>query len=473
MVNDVTSPEVEELMTAFEAMSTVVKFANIKLESGDVDVAQQNYFEAKVLFTKLGNDRGVSIVNNNLGSVYTLQARQLVAQAGEEPNKAEAARLMERVDEKFDDAVTSFRLAIDDAQMLCSGQNQLQEGEDGDDEYTFNNSGLGLAQNGEFKEGQARLPSRADVEVGAVRAGAAGRTASRTASSHSLHGHADGDLSSPSALLLQLANRKLNLALCLAAKGNTTVRFGGSPDLNATNEARRLLEECTKLAAGREDAKGDQRHVECLIEVAKLEQEVGRHREAAEALEAAEGVVIGYHGSGSNGITIGGGGGGVGGVNIGIAVPPPEGAKLPPPLAALRQQLLSARGTHCVASGNPTAAVEHWTDAVIACGDRMDVGAVRSSLEGLRKQAESGSPFPDALLLALCFRPEDVKAKRAFERKKLVGAVDKALERLDSEARKCGNVEGRSAVAATQVDLCFVMDCTRSVRWRVKPSKIF
>lgn len=59
IVNEVSSPEVEELMMAFEAMSTIVKFANITLGSGNVEVAKQNYVEALVLFKKLGNDRGV------------------------------------------------------------------------------------------------------------------------------------------------------------------------------------------------------------------------------------------------------------------------------------------------------------------------------------------------------------------------------------------------------------------------------
>ena len=58
-MNDIASSEVEELMMAFEAMTTVINFANVTMGSGDVDVAQQNYFDAKVLFTKLGNDRGV------------------------------------------------------------------------------------------------------------------------------------------------------------------------------------------------------------------------------------------------------------------------------------------------------------------------------------------------------------------------------------------------------------------------------
>eukprot|EP00903_Cladosiphon_okamuranus_P013851 g12888.t1 len=421
MVNDVTSPEVEELMTAFEAMLTVVKFANMKLASGDVDIAQQNYTEAKVLFTKLGNDRGVSIVNDNLGNVYTLQARQLVAKAAGEPDKADAARLMERAEWKFEDAATSYGLAIDDARILCGGQNQLQE-EDDDSECGFNNKGGGFAPDGEFKEGQLRLLSGPKSKKGLL------------------------------ALRLQLANRKLNLALCLAAKGNSAVRLGRSPDFNAINNARRLLGECVELAADREDAIGDQRHVECLIEVAKLEQNLGLHLEAAKALDAAESVVFGYHGSGSIGTAASCGDGGGGG--SGRVAAAPRGG-----------------GTHCVAAGNPAAAVEHWTDAVIACGDRMDVGAVRSSLEGLREQAKQGSTFPDALLLALGFPPEDVMAKRAFGPKLLEGAVDTALEKLDSDARKCENVEGRSAVSVTEVDLCFVMDCTRSMQSWIDQAK--
>lgn len=46
-------------MNAFEAMTTVIKFANVTMGTGDIDVAQQNYTDAKFLFTKLGNDRGV------------------------------------------------------------------------------------------------------------------------------------------------------------------------------------------------------------------------------------------------------------------------------------------------------------------------------------------------------------------------------------------------------------------------------
>lgn len=122
-MNDVTSPEVDKLMDAFKAMSTVVKFANVSLTSGDVDVAVDNYIEAKVLFMKLGNDRGVSIVHNNLGSAYTLQARQLVAEAVQAAasddgksngsGRARATFLLALADEKFCDAVTSFQVKRD------------------------------------------------------------------------------------------------------------------------------------------------------------------------------------------------------------------------------------------------------------------------------------------------------------------------------------------------------------------------
>lgn len=60
MLNDVSCPEVEGLMDAFKKMSTVVKFANTSLESGNVEVAHQSYTEALILFKKLKKSRGVS-----------------------------------------------------------------------------------------------------------------------------------------------------------------------------------------------------------------------------------------------------------------------------------------------------------------------------------------------------------------------------------------------------------------------------
>lgn len=60
MLNEVSCPEVEKLMDTFNSMTTVVKFANVSLESGNVEAAQQSYVDALVLFKKLQNSRGVS-----------------------------------------------------------------------------------------------------------------------------------------------------------------------------------------------------------------------------------------------------------------------------------------------------------------------------------------------------------------------------------------------------------------------------
>ncbi|CAB1112536.1 unnamed protein product [Ectocarpus sp. CCAP 1310/34] len=75
-------------------------------------------------FTKLGNDRGVSIVNNNLGNVYALQAGQFVAKAKDAENPDQGKALMEAAQDNFADAVTNHELAINDAEMHCAATNQ-------------------------------------------------------------------------------------------------------------------------------------------------------------------------------------------------------------------------------------------------------------------------------------------------------------------------------------------------------------
>ena len=66
VVNDVSSPEVEELIEAFKAMSTVVKAANMNLRSGNFSVARDNYVNALILFKKLEDDRGVRVLRNRV-----------------------------------------------------------------------------------------------------------------------------------------------------------------------------------------------------------------------------------------------------------------------------------------------------------------------------------------------------------------------------------------------------------------------
>lgn len=158
-------------------------------------------------------------------------------------------------------------MAIDDANMLCSGQTQLNE-EDGEQKYHGGDDydSDSNVHDGSIKAGKQPGP-RADLEAGGARGNSINRAAITKGLGGGRHRVVEDDLSSPSALALQLANRKFNLALCLAAKGNSTVSLGGSPDLNATNAARRLMFECAQIAAEREDATGDQRHVECLLEV--------------------------------------------------------------------------------------------------------------------------------------------------------------------------------------------------------------
>lgn len=69
-----TSSEVEELVDAFKAMTAAIHFANVTMETGDIDAAQQNYTDAKFLYTKLGNDRGVRDFYSTRCTRFTLSA---------------------------------------------------------------------------------------------------------------------------------------------------------------------------------------------------------------------------------------------------------------------------------------------------------------------------------------------------------------------------------------------------------------
>lgn len=372
----------------------------------------------------------VAIVHNNLGNVYTLQARKLSEEAAVEKNPVKAGKLLEKADDKFNDAASSYQQAVDHAEMLYAGKKQ--------EEDVSSPPGKGVA---ECK--QSRGPrssgsySEADLE-----------NPQSTISD-------EDDLSSASALALQLANRKFNLALCLAAKGNSAVPAGRSPDLDAINDARRLMWECVGLAADRKDTKGDQRHVECLVAIATLELDLeDGHRATGEALDAAEGVIFGYLGAHSGGNSNGGGG------FVSGSAP---GAELPVPLAVLRQQVLAVRGKHCVAAGYPDRAIEYWTDALVGSGDRMDVNALRSCLNGIREEIEIGSArrFPEALLAALEL-PKD-EGGYAPDVGTFLLAIDAAMAKLNMEADTHELVMSGGSAGTTDVDLCFVMDCTRSV----------
>lgn len=68
------------------------------------------------------------------------------------------------------------------------------------------------------------------------------------------------------------------------------------------------------------------------------------------------------------------------------AVPLQQRQALPVRLAVLRQSLLAEHGAQSLAKEEPEQAIDHWNNAVVNCGKRMNRAAVRSSLEGLRLQ---------------------------------------------------------------------------------------
>ncbi|CAB1118379.1 unnamed protein product [Ectocarpus sp. CCAP 1310/34] len=365
MVNDVSSREVEELMDAFEQMTTVVKFANTTLATENIAEAQRIYAGAMALFRKLGNDRGVSIMNNNLGNVYALQAGQFVAKARDDVNPAQTKALMEAAQDSVADAVTNHELAINDAEVLCAATNQQPN----------HASPLLRSAHRGGREGV----DETECEEGVKSEGAALADADVNDDDDE-----EDDNKSHAALCQQLVNRKFILALCLTAKGNSTVATGGQPDLKTIDEARNLMQQCILLThvgqhnGGKRnngDAKTDLRRIGYLLQLSALEREQqDRSREAGEALDAAELVIAPYESFHF-----------AGGLGAAMATP------LETPVRILRQRLLEARAAHCVASGFHAAAIDHYTQAIIGTGDLIDPSVARASLLGLRSLASDGN----------------------------------------------------------------------------------
>ncbi|CAM9131372.1 unnamed protein product [Ectocarpus fasciculatus] len=419
IVNDMSSPEVDELMDAFEQMNTIVKFANTTLATGNMAAAKDIYMDALKFFTKLENERGVSIVRNNLGNIFAMEAGERVEQAKYEENPARTKELMETAQLSFTDAAINFKLAIDDAEMLCAAGNHQPNG--------------------------AAPPHQHDVEAN---------------NDDDDDDDDDNEERSPAALCRQLASRKFNLALCLEAKGNSAVSTGGQPDPKTIDEARNLMQQCIQLtSAGQNngggnrnngDTKNDLHRFRYLLQFSALERRQGRSQEAGEALDAAERVILPYEGYDPDG--------GAAAV-VGVAMVTP----LETPVHILRQRLLEARAAHCVANGYHEAAIEHYTQALIGTGDLIDPSVARASLLGLRSLASDGNYgrlFSSELLVALSLHPGAGKNSEC-----LTSAIDHGLDRV-------GKVETRMAAVHTDttrkinVDLCFVMDCTGSMqRW--------
>ena len=400
--------------------------------------------------------RQVSIVRNNLGNVCTLQARALVmnAKVQREQNKgaSRADALMRQADDKYEDAVTNFRLAIDDSEMIAS--TAKQRGDSGSLQRFPAPSPTVPNDVAELKKkkregGQQGSPSKPPVHcLDAVEA------QQRT-------GSEPGDPDSTALLGLQLANRKFNLALCLAAQAT-----GGGKARNgkAADEACKLMAECEALAAERNDALGTDRQVEYLLALAALEStRPGRKTQTSKALERADRIIAAAPSPQATATPV------ATSVTAGAA-----GAATTPP-GVLRQRLLATRGESMLAAGEPELAVEYWAEAIVGCGDLMDVGAVTSSLVNLRGRAaylQAGQErhFSSAFIRCLGFSRKEGKEDNcgSVSEVDLVEAIDQQVKKLGGGALLTAEVDADLSVVAgctgpVEVDLCFVMDCTGSV----------
>lgn len=375
-------------------------------------------------------------MNNNLGNVYTLQARALSEKAAEAHNNKQ--HLLHQANNKYEDAITSFRLAVEDAEVLVSGMIQQKPHLEFRHVSPPSPTTTGMVE-AEEKTEEAKYEQDDVAASGKPPADSLDKVEAQQAFADD----GDDDTGVPEALealKLQLANRKFNLALCLEAKatgGADGDREDNGSAARETEEARALMLECEALAAERNDALGSERVIECLLALAALEsRQPGRSMEVSQALERAERVVNGS---------------------------PPAGAT---PLPILRQRLLAAQGEERLAAGDVEAAVGCWTEAVTGC-DLLDADAVRSSLVGLHAQVDrlddgqGGNPFKAALIRGLGLSNET--KERGEARDCTVSNVN--LKRGIEEALKTvGGATLAGSSDRVEVDLCFIMDCTGSVR---------
>lgn len=347
----------------------------------------------------------VAITNNNLGTVHTLQAQELElnAVAIESRDPVEANRLNSEARSLYSRAISNYKRAIDGAAILCA---DIEKNDDSPSVLLNSREGTRAAW-AEVKEPEA-IDATSE--------------------------HAFGDAA---ALFLQLSNRKFNLAMCIASMGYAVVSGGGVRDPEAINRARRLLHECIEHANNSKDEKGDVCKVRYLLEITKLETRMQRQIQAREALDDAEKILSLHRGNTPS-------------------IEPKEGSPRFLLVVGLPQRLLAARGFYSMASGDPVAAIACWTRAIIGSGDKMDVVAVESSLNGLYDLASGsgsdGIQLPSELLVALGLPADGVN-----DGKYLMSAIDKALKEVGKQTR--------AYAKKTSVDLCFIMDCTGSVSW--------
>lgn len=359
----------------------------------------------------------MAITNNNLGILHTLQAKKLEDKVVmvRKRNQVKAKQLDEKARRLYADAVTNYRLAIADAEMLCAAvtpQNAIPL------PLPAEASDVTNALEGETKDVENAAVVMSETEV-------AGSAAEQDVD----------DMSSKAALFLQLSNRKFNLAVCLIAKAKSAITKKEHSNSIEIDEARKLLNDCVRLTTKTQSETGDVWRVKYLLELATLERDVpGHHREADEALDAAERAIASYREDSGH-----------------VEERTPRFSLA----VVLPQRLLAARGSNRLATGDTEAAIKCWTQAIIGSGDKMDVGAVHSSLQALRRLALriNVSNFPRELLTAL-----GLPINGRTQSSSLVSAIDDALVKIEKSSSRTRSPR------VTDVDLCFVMDCTGSVR---------
>ena len=198
-----SSPEMAAMMALFAKMACVVKFANVTLSAGNLESAAKTFREALEMFTALRNHKGMGVCRNNLGNVCLLQAHQAekAQQAAEaaSPAAAEAARQAEAY---YAEAESFFRQACDDAELKLATMPRAQQ--------------VVLAISGSAPTGAVYQGATAVVPPAAAVA-APGAAAAASDSAAAMEEAA-------SAFVKQLANRKHNLAYCLAAQARRAAR---------------------------------------------------------------------------------------------------------------------------------------------------------------------------------------------------------------------------------------------------------
>ena len=210
-----SSPEMAAMMALFAKMACVVKFANVSLTAGNLDSAAKTFREALSMFTALDNHKGMGVCRNNLGNACLLQAHQAEQAEG-------AAGVTSKAMALYAEAETFFRLACEDAEAKLSTMPHARQVV-----HSIATQGIASAV---YQGATAVAAPSAAAAAAAATTSAAADAASAHAGQHGLAATVDDEPPSSTmeakafAFVKQLANRKHNLSLCLAAQARHLAR---------------------------------------------------------------------------------------------------------------------------------------------------------------------------------------------------------------------------------------------------------